>query len=85
MPQSKKIHLIDTNIILRYLIGDDKEKAIRAATLMEHVEKGTEQIEISPVVVAETIWTLEKFYKVPKKEISAKLLSLFLFKGVRGG
>jgi len=84
LTQQKKIHLIDTNIIIRYLMGDDINKANLAAELMLKVENGLENIEISSVVTAEIIWTLEKFYKVPKLEISNKLLTIFSFRGIKG-
>ena len=35
------------------------------------------------MVVAEVIWTLENFYKVPRKEIAEKLGMLLSFKGIR--
>ncbi|MFQ5456537.1 MAG: PIN domain-containing protein, partial [Nitrospirota bacterium] len=82
--KTQKIHLIDTNIILRYLIGDDPEKAARAVALMERVEDGLQDIEIPSVVVAEIILTLEKFYNVPREEIADKLLTIFSFNGVQG-
>lgn len=84
MTRQKKIHLIDTNIILRYLIGDDPKKAAKAMALMERAEKNQQDIEIPSIVVAETIWTLEKFYNVPREEIADKLLSIFSFKGIKG-
>ncbi|GJL57049.1 MAG: hypothetical protein NPIRA02_41810 [Nitrospirales bacterium] len=84
MPQPKKPHLIDTNVLLRYLIGDDPHHAEKATSLMERVEAGTEDIEIAPMIVAEMIWTLEKFYEVPRNEIAQKLMAIFGFKGVKG-
>lgn len=84
MTQQKKIHLIDTNIVLRYLIGDDPKKAAKATALMEQVEEGCQQIEIPSIIVAETVWTLEKFYQVPREEIAYLLLSIFSFKGIKG-
>lgn len=83
MQQQKKAKLIDTNVILRYLIGDTPEKAERSALLMERFEKDEEKVEVLDVVVAEVIWTLEKFYKVPRKEIAEKLGMLLSFKGIK--
>ncbi len=84
MRQSKKTYLVDTNVLLRYLIGDNVQNAEKALALMERVESGSEEVEICSVIVAETIWTLEKFYEVPRKDIAQKLLAIFSFKGVRG-
>jgi predicted nucleic-acid-binding protein len=77
------VHLLDTNVILRFLIEDDPPKATRAIRLMERVERGREGIEISEAVLTEAVWTLERFYKVPRNEISQKLIALLSFRGVR--
>ena len=84
MKQSKKTYLVDTNVLLRYLIGDNVQNAEKALALMERVESGSEEVEICSVIVAEMIWTLEKFYEVPRKDIAQKLLAIFSFKGVKG-
>jgi len=82
LQQQKKIHLIDTNVILRYFIGDDEEKALKATALMERLEDGEEVAEVKEVVLAESVWTLEKFYQVPREEIKEKLFTVLNFKGV---
>ncbi|GJL65803.1 MAG: hypothetical protein NPIRA05_07740 [Nitrospirales bacterium] len=84
MPQPNNLHLIDTNVLLRYLIGDNPPHAEKATFLLERVEEGSQEIEIPPVIVAEMIWTLEKFYEVPRNTIAQKIITIFCFKGVRG-
>ena len=81
--KSPSIHLLDTNVIVRFLIGDDPPKATRAVRLMESVERHKEEIEIPEAVVTETVWTLEKFYKVPRSEIAQKLIAILSYKGVQ--
>src|SRR5213593_3476706 len=61
VPRRPKAHLIDTNVILRYLIGDIPVQAAKSAALMERLEAGTERAEILESVVAEAVWTLESF------------------------
>lgn len=82
MPPRPKAHLIDTNVILRYLIGDVPAHAAGAAALMRRLEAGTERAEIGETVVAEAVWTLESFYKVPRAEIAEKLAAILSFRGV---
>ena len=48
MPRRKKDsrqagHLLDTNVLMRFLIGDDPPKAARAKALMERVERGEDR------------------------------------------
>ena len=91
MPRRKKaeklapvpLHLIDTNVILRYLMGDDPEKSARTVSLMERVEQGQEIVEIPEAVVTEAVWTLESFYQVPRIEIAQNLTGLLSLVGVR--
>jgi uncharacterized protein len=70
------VHLLDTNVILRFLIGDDQPKAARAAALMDRVERAEEWVELTEEVVTETVWTLESFYEVPRTETAQKLTAL---------
>lgn len=83
MPRQPKAHLIDTNVLLRYLIGDVPPQAGKARALMERLEAGTERAEVLESVVAETTWTLESFYNVPRSEIAEKLATILSFKGVK--
>jgi predicted nucleic-acid-binding protein len=77
------LHLIDTNVILRFLMGDDPPKAARATALMERLERGEEAVELPDEVLTETVWTLESFYEVPRQETAQKLAALLNFAGVR--
>jgi len=81
--QQKPTHLIDTNVLLRYLIGDDPPKAARAAALMNGLEAGLVAAEIPVEVWTETVWTLESYYHVPRAEIAEKLAALLTFAGLR--
>ena len=49
---------------------------------MERLEAGTERAEILESVVAEAVWTLESFYKVPRAEIAERLAAILNFHGV---
>ena len=82
MPPRTKAHLIDTNVILRYLIGDVTAQAAKSNALMERLEVGTERAEILESVVAEAVWTLESFYGVPRTEIAERLAAILNFRGV---
>ena len=55
---------LDTNVILRYLLGD------REASKVEKILKGKNTLIIPDIVVAEVIWTLGRFYKWPKEKIA---------------
>lgn len=56
-------YFVDTNIILRYLLGEDSSGKI--AKLVN----GSAWLVIPDIVVAEVVWTLDRFYKWPKLQI----------------
>lgn len=67
---------LDTNILLRYLIGDCEEQAERSLKLLMRVESGEEKVYTSSLVIFETVFTLQKFYKVPRRDIAEQLLNI---------
>lgn len=65
---------IDTNVLLRYLLADDKVQAARAAKLIN----GSKAVLVTDIALVETIWTLKgKKYGLSKTEIIRVILSLF--------
>jgi predicted nucleic-acid-binding protein len=66
-------------------MGDDPPKATRAAALMQRVERNEEAVAISKEVLTETVWTLESYYEVPRRETAEKLTSVLNLAGVRTG
>jgi predicted nucleic acid-binding protein len=60
---------LDTNVLLRYFTNDDPEKAQRALALLRRIERGDEKVVTSLLVVSEIVFTLERFYKVPKPQV----------------
>jgi predicted nucleic acid-binding protein len=73
---------LDTNILLRYLTRDDPAKAVRALALLQRVERGEEKVVISPLVVFETVFTLQHSYKVPRRQIQASMGDLLSLPGI---
>jgi predicted nucleic-acid-binding protein len=82
VPPRPKAHLVDTDVVLRYLIGDSPAQAAKSAALMERLEAGSEQAELLESVVAEAVWTLESFYQVSRPEIAERLAAIVNFRGV---
>ncbi len=65
---------IDTNVLLRYLLQDDKAQAAKANLLI----RDAEAILITDVVLTETIWTLKgKRYNLSKEQIIDVIYALF--------
>src|SRR5258708_14033840 len=68
--------LLDTNMLLRFLTRDDEQKAQQALNLLLHIERGEEKVITSSLVIFETVYTLQSFYKVPRQHIKEQVLSI---------
>ncbi|MGI9281055.1 MAG: PIN domain-containing protein [Endozoicomonas sp.] len=65
---------VDTNVILRYLLDDDKQQSHKAAKLFTRHER----ILILDVVLVELVWTLKgKKYQLNKEDIILVITKLF--------
>lgn len=67
------INILDTNIILRYLVGDNRELHQKAVTIFKKAEAGELRLLVKVVVVAETCFVLESFYKKTTDEIASAM------------
>ena len=77
------IPAIDANIILRFLTNDDPGKAHACAELLEEVERNQKQVRLPDLVLADIIWTLEKYYRQPKARIADMMVPIISLKGLR--
>ena len=82
MQPPEKVYLIDTNVILRYLLDDHKRFSPRAKAFMQDAAKGAKKADIPSVVVVECVYVMEKFYEIPKNEIVDKLIRILNIKGI---
>lgn len=65
------MRLLDTNVVLRWLLDDDKEKSAAFARLLRHAASaGTKTLSMPDIAVAELVWVLESFYEVPRPRIA---------------
>lgn len=66
----------DTNLFLCYLTDDLPDQADAVEGLLQAAGRGETRLFTSPLVMAEIIWTLESFYKLPKETIQAMALAI---------
>jgi len=80
-----KTNLVDTNVIIRYLVEHhDKiqSKFKGVFSFFPKVERGEIKIELCELVLFESFFVLTKLYEVPQKEAADKLSGIISFKGV---
>lgn len=77
-----KRRLIDTNLIVRYLVQDHEEHAKAAEKLFDACDRGEITLIILPAVFAECVFVLESFYKHPRPAIANALSKLITSPGI---
>lgn len=73
---------LDTNILLRHLLQDLPDQSPRCTAYLQRIERGEIQVRTADTVVFETVFTLQRTYKVPKANIAAALLPLINLPGI---
>lgn len=63
---------IDTNIVVRYVVGDGGDEFARAVKVVENSE-----VSIAVTVVLETEWVLRDVYEFPRAEVLSAFARLF--------
>ncbi|MFA4845175.1 MAG: PIN domain-containing protein [Patescibacteria group bacterium] len=66
--------ILDTNVLVRFLVGDNKMQQKKAIEWFKQATRGERKIIVKPTVVAETVFVLESFYKLSRENIMASLL-----------
>jgi predicted nucleic acid-binding protein len=77
-----KQRLLDTNMIVRYLVQDDPRNAAIANHLFEACDRGVLALIVLPEVVAESVFVLESFYKHPRAKIAQVMSALVTSPGI---
>jgi predicted nucleic-acid-binding protein len=72
----KKIGL-DTSVVLRLLLGQPEDQALRAQAYLDRLARRGDQPVASDLVVAEAYFALQHHYGVPKKEALQALRQMF--------
>ncbi len=77
-----KRRLVDTNLIIRYLVQDHEKHARAAGKLFDACDRGNLEIVVLPVVLAECVFVLESFYGHSRADIASALGRLISSPGV---
>jgi predicted nucleic acid-binding protein len=70
---------VDTNIIVRALVGDAPDMSRRATAYL----KSEDDLFVTDLIVAETIYVLESFYEIDRPRIADALRSFLSLESVR--
>jgi predicted nucleic acid-binding protein len=78
------VYLLDTNVIIRFLVGDNEEHLKIATEIFTKIENGETEVEILEPMIMEVLFVLVKFYKLPQSEVITDLKRIIAFRGVVG-
>jgi predicted nucleic-acid-binding protein len=71
---------LDTNVLVRYLVRDDKGQADRASSYIREATANGESCYINHIVLCELVWVLESAYEYKKNEIADVLEKILMTK-----
>lgn len=74
--------LIDTNVIIRYLVQDHPRHAKVANKLFEACDRQEVVLVVLPAVLAECVFLLQSFYQQTRPDIADVLTNLIKIRGV---
>ena len=69
---------LDTNVLVRHLTGDPADMAARATAYLARES----ELLLTDLVVAETVYVLESFYRAPREQVAESIRSLIAFESV---
>lgn len=76
------VQFLDSNVILRHLLGDHPEHSPRATAYLGRVEQGEIRVRTADTVIFEVVFTLQRQYHQPKSRIREALLPLIELPGI---
>ena len=69
---------VDTNILVRHLTGDPPAMAKRATAFLA----SQPELYLADLIVAETVYVLESFYKAPRDQVATAMRSLIAMRSM---
>jgi predicted nucleic-acid-binding protein len=69
---------IETNILVRFLVGDDEVQASKVYKLFKRTEAEKQVLFVPLLVILELIWMLESVYQISREDILDSIGDLML-------
>jgi len=78
----KKKFLLDTNVLLRHILNDNKILSSQASKYFQQAESNQAILQITPLSLAELIWVLKSVYSQPVNRIYDPLVKILSHKNI---
>jgi len=69
---------VDTNVLIRFLIGDDEQQTKKVYKIFKKAETQQNDFFVPLLVILELIWVLESVYAIPRNDILDTIRELTL-------
>lgn len=76
-------YFIDTNIFLRVAAKENQKSFKECYQLLQAIKLGKVEAVTATIVLAETVWTLNSYYKFTKEKISQIIKGILNLRGLR--
>jgi len=83
MQLKKNTAIIDANVIIRYLLKDNKEMYEIAESFFKEVFANKKVAYVLQAVIAEVVYVLIKLYKIDKQKVVTVIEDLLLHKNIK--
>jgi predicted nucleic acid-binding protein len=75
-------YLLDTNVLLRFLLDDHPELSRAASGLFQQAAAGKCLLILTDLGIAEAVWVLTSYYKLEREKVAESLAKLLVKAGV---
>ncbi len=69
---------LDTNVLIRLLVGDDRKQSAAAREFVEKAVESGETLYLNRIVLAETAWVLARAYGFPRGTVADTIENILL-------
>lgn len=76
-------YLLDTNVLLRFLLNDHEDHSPLAADIFRQAVTGKCVLILTDVAIAEAVWVLTSFYKIDRRNTADKLVKVINSTGIK--
>ena len=79
---STPVYLLDTNVIVRLIVGDELALTAAAQRVFDDAAAGRHALVLLPSVIAETVYVLTSVYRVPRSDVAVDVRRVSKLAGV---
>jgi predicted nucleic-acid-binding protein len=78
-----KRYLLDTNVLLRFLLDDHAELSRAAAGLFQQAADSKCLLILTDLCIAEAVWVLTSYYKLERQTVADSLATMIVKAGIQ--